>query len=487
AMRAPWAAALAVLAVLLHGRAQHPAGARPNFIVILADDLGWGDLGANWPSTKETPHLDELAEQGTSSVLARPAPAPTRSALSWRAAAPGVRSSWALTVDKGLSCRLPSADNKAKRIPTATTFHGFSAGKWHLGHHGRYHPNFRGFEYYFGIPYSNDMGCTDTPGCNLPPCPACARLAAAPSHVRRACYTEVALPLLENLTIVQQPVQPRSLAALYAESARRFVQRARRPFFLYVALAHMHVPLAAPCAGAYGAALRDMDALVGSLKRAADGAGAGKTLLWFAGDNGPWAQKCELAGDVGPFVGAWQRPRGGSSAKQTTWEGGHRVPALAYWPGRIPANRSSAAGAAARGAGQTLRCGLRGDLCFLLQLLLHPNSGAAGRDGEIEALRLAQYKVFYTTGGAQACDGSVGPEEHHEPPLIFDLNHDMQEQEPLDVASREYQALLPAVRRAYAEALQDIATDNVSVADYSQDPAAIPCCSTRHVGCRCHA
>ncbi|NXA35868.1 ARSG Arylsulfatase, partial [Eudromia elegans] len=406
---------------------------------------------------------------------------------------------------------LPLNETTLAEVLRAAGYSTAAIGKWHLGHHGRYHPSFRGFDYYFGIPYSHDMGCTDTPGCNVPPCPACARRAAAPSHVRRGCYTDVALPLFENLTIVQQPVDLGGLAELYAERASWFIRRARRPFFLYVALAHMHVPLAAPCPGrpdrgAYRAALRAMDALVGSVRRAADGAGTGATLLWFTGDNGPWAQKCELAGDVGPFTGAWQRLRGGSSAKQTTWEGGHRVPALAYWPGRIPANRSSAAVLSTMDIFPTL-VALAGaelppnrrfdglDVSAVLfgrsdkghKTLLHPNSGAAGRDGEVEALRVAQYKVFYTTGGALACDGSVGPEEHHEPPLIFDLNHDFQEQEPLDVASREYQALLPAVRRAYAEALQDIATDNVSVADYSQDPAAIPCCSARHVACRCHA
>ncbi|NWJ08726.1 ARSG Arylsulfatase, partial [Crypturellus undulatus] len=310
-MRAPWVTVLAVLATLLPGRAQHPAQPRPNFIVILADDLGWGDVGANWPETKDTPRLDELAEQGTRFVdfhAAASTCSPSRAALltGRLGARNGVTRNFAVASRGGL----PLNESTLAEVLCAAGYSTAAIGKWHLGHHGRYHPNFRGFDYYFGIPYSHDMGCTDTPGCNLPPCPACARLAAAPSSARRDCYTEVALPLFENLSIVQQPVNLSSLAALYAERAAWFIQRARRPFFLYVALAHVHVPLAAPCPGAYGAALRDMDALVGSLKRAADGAGAGTTLLWFTGDNGPWAQKCELAGSVGPFVGAWQRPRG---------------------------------------------------------------------------------------------------------------------------------------------------------------------------------
>uniref|UniRef100_U3JIG2 Arylsulfatase G n=1 Tax=Ficedula albicollis TaxID=59894 RepID=U3JIG2_FICAL len=440
------------------------------------------------------------------------------------------------------------------------------------------------------------MGCTDSPGYNLPPCPPCPRHSTRVA--RKDCYTEVALPLYQNLTIVQQPVELGSLARRYAEEAARFIQRASdsgRPFFLYLALAHMHVPLTppvppAPGRGVYGASLGEMDALVGRIKEVADSLGKGSTLLWFTGDNGPWAQKCELAGRLGPFVGAWQRQRGsetfslrhlvlvapvpfvslwaqqhcrgvdqpvasgsdsgeagaglgtaggslgparrkwlgasavamctlkgsaqklllgsllgGSSAKQTTWEGGHRVPALVYWPGRVPAGRTShallstldifptllaLAGAALppnrRFDGLDVSPVLFGWSDVGHKVLLHPNSGAAGKVGAIEALRLAQYKAFYTTGGAMACDGSTGPEERHQPPLIFNLDRDLQEQEPLDVASREYQAVLPAISRAYAQALQDIAADNVSVADYSQDPAAIPCCNVQHVGCRCH-
>ncbi|EMP40156.1 Arylsulfatase G [Chelonia mydas] len=289
---------------------------KPNFIVILADDVGWGDLGANWAETKDTPNLDQMAAEGMSS-------------------------------------------------------------------HGR------------------------------------------------DCYTKVALPLFENITIVQQPVNLTGLAAEYAEKATQFIQRASesgRPFFLYLALAHMHVPLvlaqppsSSSFPGPYRASLREMDALVGRIKDKVDGCGKENTFLWFTGDNGPWAQKCELAGNMGPFSGAWQRQRGGSAAKQTTWEGGHRVPALAYWPGRIPANVSSVALLSTTDIFPTLVSLAKAslppnrrfdgsDVSEILfgqshqghKTLFHPNSGAAGKDGEIKALRLAQYKAFYTTGLTQA-------------------------------------------------------------------------------------
>ncbi|XP_073167780.1 arylsulfatase G isoform X2 [Lepidochelys kempii] len=489
---------------------------KPNFIVILADDVGWGDLGANWAETKDTPNLDQMAAEGMRFVdfhSAASTCSPSRASLltGRLGIRNGVTHNFAVTSVGGLPLNETTLAEVLKEAGYITGV----IGKWHLGHSGLYHPSFRGFDYYFGIPYSHDMGCTDTPGYNLPPCPACPRHSATTSQ-GRDCYTKVALPLFENITIIQQPVNLTGLAAEYAEKATQFIQRASesgRPFFLYLALAHMHVPLvlaqppsSSSFPGPYRASLREMDALVGRIKDKVDGCGKENTFLWFTGDNGPWAQKCELAGNVGPFSGAWQRQRGGSAAKQTTWEGGHRVPALAYWPGRIPANVSSVALLSTTDIFPTLVSLAKAslppnrrfdgsDVSEILfgqsqqghKTLFHPNSGAAGKDGEIKALRLAQYKAFYTTGGAKACDGSIGLEEHHQPPLIFNLDHDIQEQVPLDMKAGEYQAVLPAITRALTDFLQDIASDNVSTADYAHDPAATPCCNPQHIVCRCQA
>ncbi|XP_021104280.1 arylsulfatase G isoform X4 [Heterocephalus glaber] len=478
-------------------------------------------------------------------------------------------------------------------------------GKWHLGHHGSYHPNFRGFDYYFGIPYSHDMGCTDTPGYNHPPCPACPPGGGPLRKHKRDCYMDVALPLYENLCIVEQPVNLSSLAGKYAEKAVQFIQQAsasRRPFLLYVALAHMHVPISAtqPLPNPrgqrpYQAGLREMDNLVGQIKDKVDSTAKEHTFFWFTGDNGPWAQKCELAGSVGPFTGLWQtrqeragsgedvegwrwmeshlmlarrhsweeynvaesgllcelvmippfsawdtvgpayhlqcsitKPRRlwsqnppgqqsrgtrtkemvtkicGSSAKQTTWEGGHRVPALAYWPGRVPANVTSTALLSVLDifptvvalAGASLPQGrhfdgldasnvLLGRSQMGHRVLFHPNSGAAGEYGALQAVRLEQYKAFFITGGAEACDGNIGPEQRHDLPLIFNLEEDAAEGVPLQTASAEYQAVLPQVRKVLTDILQDVANDNISQVDYTQDPAVTPCCNPYHIACRC--
>ncbi|CAM9306234.1 unnamed protein product, partial [Lampetra planeri] len=212
-------------------------------------------------------------------------------------------------------------------------------GKWHLGHNGPYGPTKRGFDYYLGVPYSNDMGCTDIPGFNRPRCLPCDSSGSAAFRPERSapvpggCYSSVGLPLVENSSVVQQPLDLWTLTDQYKSAALRIIRQARergRPYLLYMALAHMHVPLAPPLSPdassvpgsqrdsgkVYAASLREMDSLVGAVKSASDATARDNTLIWFTG---------------------------GGSAKRTTWEGGHRVPTVAYWPGVVPANSTSSA------------------------------------------------------------------------------------------------------------------------------------------------
>ncbi|XP_043441030.1 arylsulfatase G isoform X1 [Prionailurus bengalensis] len=505
-------------------------GQKPNFVIILADDMGWGDLGANWAETKDTANLDEMAAEGMRFVdfhAAASTCSPSRASLltGRLGLRNGVTHNFAVTSVGGL----PLNETTLAEVLRQAGYVTGMIGKWHLGHHGSYHPNFRGFDYYFGIPYSHDMGCTDTPGYNHPPCPACPRGDGdgPSSHGNecclwflhrtheRDCYTDVALPMYENLNIVEQPVNLSGLAQKYAEKATQFIQHASasgRPFLLYVALAHMHVPLSGTRLSAdrrgrrpYGAALREMDRLVGQIKDKVDRTARENTFLWFTGDNGPWAQKCELAGSVGPFTGSWQTHQGGSAAKQTTWEGGHRVPALAYWPGTVPINVTSTAllsvldifptVVALAGASLPQDRHFDGlDASSVLfgwsqtghRVLFHPNSGAAGEYGALQTVRLEQHKAFYVTGGAKACDGKVGPPRLHEPPLIFNLEEDVAEAEPLEEGSAEYERVLPEVRQVLADVLVDIAGDKTSRADYTRDPSVTPCCDPHRKACRCH-
>ncbi|KAJ7984787.1 hypothetical protein DPEC_G00358400 [Dallia pectoralis] len=515
--------------LLYHRVSQNRAGnmtrtRRPNFIIILADDIGWGDLGANQQKPQalsHTPNLDLMAQEGMRLTdFHSPAStcSPSRAAL--LTGRHGRRNGVTHNFAVGSVGGLPLSETTLAEMLHRTGYYTAMIGKWHLGHTGPYSPTNRGFDYYLGIPYSNDMGCTDQPGYDVPPCLPCGDPGSEIRH--SSCYSKVALPLFENGTIVEQPLDLWRLTQQYTSTALNVISKARKqgqPFLLYMALAHMHVPLSPPShvplpnashpkeGVVYAASLQEMDGLVGAIKNASDSSDKGNTLIWFTGDNGPWEQKCQYAGSVGPFQGKWQTSRGGGSAKRTTWEGGHRVPTVAYWPGRVPANSTSSALLSGLDilptllslAGVKLLPDRRYDGIDATDVLLHgnetgreflfhPNSGAAGKYGELQTVRLGQHKAFYITGGAEACEGSTGKEQVHNPPLIFHLSQDEGEETALDPTTDEYREVAERGMRAREALLYDIATDPlISTADYTIDQSAAPCCDPRHTSCRCNA
>ncbi|KAG7506482.1 arylsulfatase G [Solea senegalensis] len=498
---------------------------RPNFIIILADDIGWGDLDTNQVDRKanNTPYLNLMAEQGLRLTdFHSPAStcSPSRAAiLTGRyGLRNGVTHNFAVRSVAGL----PLSEVTMPRLLQQSGYYTAMIGKWHLGHNGPYSPTNRGFDDYLGIPYSNDMGCTDKPGYNFPQCLPCdssvPQVIRFKRRIHEGCYSSVGLPLFENSSIVEQPLDLWTLTERYTSAATRIIHNARergQPYLLYMALAHMHVPLAPPVppdarrtgdGSVYGASLREMDSLVGAVKSASDDVDQNNTLIWFTGDNGPWEKKCQYAGSVGPFVGKWQTSRGGGSAKRTTWEGGHRVPTVAYWPGKIPANTTNSALLSGMDIFPTL-LSLAGvspptdrhydgiDATNVLlrgkqtghEFLFHPNSGAAGTFGDLQTVRTGKHKAFYITGAAESCGGATGTQQLHDPPLIFDLEHDEAEETPLDTGTPEYRALADRIGRRREELLWDIATDtSVSIGDYSADESAVPCCDPTQAACRCH-
>jgi len=282
-----------------------PPAPKPNIVIILADDLGYGDLGCYGHPRFKTPNLDRMAAEGVRMTqLNTPMPfcAPTRAAL--------------LTGRYPFRCGLtsnpdpesgPATDAIALppgEVILAQVLHGAGyatgmVGKWHLGHQKpEYLPTRRGFDEYLGIPYSNDM-----------------------RPVR----------LLDGETEVEYPVIQATLTRRYTERALRFIESNRdRPFFLYFAQAMPHKPLACSeafykksGAGLYGDALAELDWSVGRvLGRLKDLGLDERTLVVFTSDNGPW-----YGGSTGGLRGM----------KLTTWEGGFRVPCIARWPGRLPA------------------------------------------------------------------------------------------------------------------------------------------------------
>ena len=299
--------AAAVAAPSGPARADDPP--RPNIVIILADDLGHGELGCYGHPRFKTPNLDRMAAEGirlTRFNTPMPFCAPTRAALltgryPFRNGMTGNPAP-----DGG-----PAADAMALAPGEVTLAQALRAagyatgmvGKWHLGHkRPESLPTRRGFDEYLGIPYSNDM-----------------------RPVR----------LLDGEAVVEYPVVQATLTRRYTERALRFIDRNRdRPFFLYLAHAMPHKPLACSedfyrksGAGLYGDVVAELDWGVGQVLDRLRALGLDdRTLVVFTSDNGPW-----YGGSTGGLRGM----------KSTTWEGGFRVPCIARWPGRIPPGRVS--------------------------------------------------------------------------------------------------------------------------------------------------
>ncbi len=142
------------------------ACSRPNIVLIMADDMGWGDIGANWPNTRDTPFLDHLA-----SISIRLPDYHSGAALLTGRLAPrtSVWQNFAPTSLGGLPTNETIISELLKSVGYATAIHG----KWHLGHRPLFHASYRGFDEYIDVPFSIDMGCTDNPGADYPPLKVC--------------------------------------------------------------------------------------------------------------------------------------------------------------------------------------------------------------------------------------------------------------------------------------------------------------------------
>lgn len=369
---------------------------RPNVIVINCDDLGYGDLGCYGSTKNATPHLDRLAAEGLALddfYVASCVCSPSRGAMMTGCYPPRIgfgdfagRAVLFPGDAQGLHADEQTLPQMLKDAGYATKM----VGKWHCGDQPEFLPTERGFDSYYGLPYSNDMS-RNPKRPNDPP-----------------------LPLLRDGEVIEQQPDQRSLTSRYTEECVRFIRedRGEQPFFLYLAHMYVHVPLMVPEQfmrasrnGAYGGAVEHIDWTMGVLMHELRQQGLDEnTLVIFTSDNGSRA-----------------RDEGGSNApcrgtKASLWDGGIRVPCIMRWPESIAAGQRSSSIASSIDLLPTLAAVCGGELAGKpidgvdIQALF-ADSQATPREAfyyywrnELTAVRKGPWKLFLNHGNTAVQD-----------------------------------------------------------------------------------
>lgn len=330
--RSAWLLVLSGILLFALGRIASEAAQRPNIVIILADDLGYGDLGCYGHPTIRTPNLDRMAAEGmrfTDFYSAAEVCTPSRASLLTGRYA--VRSGMAHDQHRVLRNRstghLPEEEMTLAEALRAQGYATGMVGKWHLGVwsiDAAGHPRRHGFDFYFGLPHSNDMNPTA-----VAPPGAPGRSDQDPSWWNA--------PLYRNEELIDQPADQTQLSRRYTEQAQQFIHDHKRgPFLLYFAHTFPHVPLFASeryrgisRRGLYGDVVEELDWSVGRILETLRREGLDRnTLVFFTSDNGPWLIMNQQGGSAGLL----------RDGKGSTWEGGMRVPGIAWWPGKVKPN-----------------------------------------------------------------------------------------------------------------------------------------------------
>ncbi len=277
------------------------AAQKTNVVIILTDDMGYGEISCYNPNQIRTPNIDAIADKGVRFVnfyVPTPYSAPSRASL--------LTGRFPLrhgmvenpAPDAGINNGLNPAEVTMAEIFKGAGYHTKAIGKWHLGHKPEFFPAKQGFDEYYGILYSNDMR---------------------------------PVQLIANMDTVEYPVDQRQLTQKYISKALDFIERNQHsPFFLYLAHAMPHKPLAASerfysqgdFPELYKSVIKELDWSTGEVIKKLEKLGIlENTIVIFMSDNGPW-----YGGNTGGLKGM----------KATNWDGGFRVPFIIRYPKEFP-------------------------------------------------------------------------------------------------------------------------------------------------------
>lgn len=437
----------------------------PNFIIIFADDLGYGDLSSYGNPTIKTPNLDRMAHEGqkwTNFYAGASVCTPSRAAL--LTGRLPVRSGMASNKHRVLfpdsKNGLPASEITLAEQLKTVGYKTAAIGKWHLGHREQYLPTNHGFDYYFGIPYSNDMDrITGKEYWNY---------WERPNDSIKTEHFNV--PLLRNTEIIERPANQHTITKRYSEETVAFIKKNKnQPFFVYLAHNLPHIPLfvseeAAGKSerGLYGDVVQEIDNGVGKILAVLEEEGiAENTIVVFTSDNGPWLPFKNNGGSAGLL----------RAGKGTTWEGGMREPGIFWGPGNIKPGLVSELGSTmdlfttfSRMAGVKIPDDRVLDGIDLSETLLHLKPSPRKsllyyRGTEIYAARLGDFKAHFITQGAY---GEFGERQEHTIPLLYNVSHDAAEK--FDVAHK-HPDILKQIQQLIVKHKTDLVAGEDQLAD----------------------
>ncbi|XP_065502173.1 steryl-sulfatase isoform X2 [Caloenas nicobarica] len=507
----------------------------PNFVLLMADDLGIGDLGCYGNKTLRTPNIDRLAEEGvtlTQHIAASPLCTPSRAAfLTGRYP---IRSGMAAFSRVGVflfsasSGGLPSEEITFTKLLKQRGYATALIGKWHLGMNCEssndfcHHPLSHGFDYFYGLTVTNFRDCKPGQGSVF----SKGIQKTLVISVQIAGITLVSLAIVQYiglLKIIQQPLSYENLTQRLTKEAMQFIGRnSDAPFLLVLSYLHVHTALYASKNfrgkskhGLYGDSVEEMDWSVGQILDILDKYNlSDRTLIYFTSDQGAHVEEISSSGEVhGGYNGIY---KGG---KSTNWEGGIRVPGLLRWPGVIqagayidePTSNMDVFPTIVKLAeaqlpsdrvidGHDLMPLLQGKVTrskheFLFHYCNAYLNAVRWHPGNSESV----WKVFFFTPNfspensngcydSHVCFCHGGFITQHDPPLLFDLSRDPEEKVPLtpETESRFYE-ILRVIHLAvdnHSRSLHAV-PDQLSWNNLLWKPWLQPCCSSLFQSCYC--